>query len=99
MPVSRRAYRALQARYELVVEQRDVARSHLKTSRSVAVEYAGRIEGLQQELKARSVSTVTTAEHAQLKRAYAALERQLLDVQASNELMCREAVEKAEAAR
>ncbi|WP_282698050.1 hypothetical protein [Streptomyces sp. CC208A] len=98
MPVTRRTYNGLQARYELALEQRDTARSSLDVSRSIAARYAEENDRLRALLAGKNPSAVTAAEHARLKSAYAALEQQLLDLQAANEAMCREAREKAEAA-
>ncbi|WP_327376234.1 hypothetical protein OG393_21145 [Streptomyces sp. NBC_01216] len=98
MPVRRRTYLALQARYELALEQRDTARTSLTASRSLCASYAEEIEKLRDRAARPSTTTVTTAEHARLKAAYTSLEQQLCDVQASNEEMARQARENAEAA-
>ncbi|MFG3349548.1 hypothetical protein ACGF1Z_31380 [Streptomyces sp. NPDC048018] len=97
MPVSRGAYRALQARYELALKQRDDARNSLNAARTITKGYAEEIESLRELLTQKGGHAVTIAEHDRLRRAYVALEQQLLAVQASNEEMCREAREKAEA--
>ncbi|MFE6225436.1 hypothetical protein [Streptomyces sp. NPDC057854] len=97
MPVTRRTYNGLQARYELALEQRDEARSSLDVSRTIAAEYAEQNDRLRAALAGRNPGAVTVADHARLKSAYAALEQQLLTLQAANEAMCREAREKAEA--
>ncbi|MFF5972261.1 hypothetical protein ACFY7C_12150 [Streptomyces sp. NPDC012769] len=98
MPVLRRTYNSLQARYELVLEQRDDARNSLAISRTIAAGYAEENAHLRKLLARKGGSAVVAAEHARLKRAYADLEQQLLAVQASNEELCRQAREKAEVA-
>ncbi|MHA4776024.1 hypothetical protein L1085_016130 [Streptomyces sp. MSC1_001] len=103
MPVTRRTYTALQDRYVQALEQRNEARNSLAASRTMCAGYAEENDRLRAALH-RSQGSSALAEHARLKGAYAALEQQLLVVQASNEELARElrevreADEKAEAA-
>lgn len=90
MPVLRRTYTALQARYELALEQRDDARNSLAASRTMCAGYAEEIEQLRDRASRTGSGPVTTTEHMRLKVAYASLEKQLLAVQASNEELSRE---------
>lgn len=98
MPVLRRTYSALQARYELALEQRDTARNSLAASRTMCAGYADEIEQLRSRAARKASGLISAAEFARLRAAYASLERQLLAVQASNDELSRELREAREVA-